>query len=437
MSELRRRGSVRSAIVLCALGAVIAGAIAATRKDTSELDVYITAAQRMLAGTEIYSPSDPKPFTYPPFFAILFVPLAVLPAATHRLLWFSINVALLAFVVVTLRRIVRDAAPIGFPRIGWLLVAALGMRHVFAVFENQSHDLIVCAWFAAGALAAARHRESRSGSRFGLAAAAKATPLLMLPVMLGQGRLRAAAVFVLAASLVTLTPDVLMPRSDGRLHVVAWFQTFAPAIRAAAAPEVGNAWTPHNFLNQNLIGLVRRWTDHPLAEGTFVRDVAFVQLPVSLRRAIKLVLQLAVVASIAIVARPRRRNQEPTRVRSWRRFGECGLVACGMLLLSPMSSKSHFCLLVLPILFCVETWLRTRDRRVLAALLVAFVAGTLTSKGIVGSRVGNLLLAHGAVTWTTLALMVGSAIGLSPSLLAHSRDAAWVGDDARLQPTIG
>ena len=42
------------------------------------------------------------------------------------------------------------------------------------------------------------------------------------------------------------------------------------------------------------------------------------------------------------------------------RLGEAGLIACGMVLLSPMSSKSHFCVLLLPIAFCCYAYLHHR-----------------------------------------------------------------------------
>ncbi|MGK0201349.1 MAG: hypothetical protein ACI9S9_000407, partial [Planctomycetota bacterium] len=53
-------------------------------KGDRELNVYVTGGQRMAAGEEIYRRGfDAKPFTYPPFAAVPFVPFAKLPASWH------------------------------------------------------------------------------------------------------------------------------------------------------------------------------------------------------------------------------------------------------------------------------------------------------------------------------------------------------------------
>ena len=72
--------------------------------------------------------------------------------------------------------------------------------------------------------------------------------------------------------------------------------------------------------------------------------------------------------------------------------------ACGMVLLSPMSSKSHFCVLLLPATYLALELLeaRTRQRSTLflwVGIFLLVALGSLTSKGILGRTQGNLLLA--------------------------------------------
>src|SRR5262245_7321550 len=76
------------------LGVTLAGTLAARSKRSSELAVYATAAKRMMGGEEIYLPTDRKAFTYPPFFAIPFMPIAELPVRWQRSVWWSINISL-------------------------------------------------------------------------------------------------------------------------------------------------------------------------------------------------------------------------------------------------------------------------------------------------------------------------------------------------------
>ena len=86
-------------------------------------------------------------------------------------------------------------------------------------------------------------------------------------------------------------------------------------------------------------------------------------------------------------------------------FAQFGAVVCGMVLLSPMSSKAHFCVLLLPVAVCVHDALIHRGRVSIAALATVFVIGTLTSKDLIGRELGNQLLAMGTVTWLTVTLL--------------------------------
>ena len=88
------------------------------------------------------------------------------------------------------------------------------------------------------------------------------------------------------------------------------------------------------------------------------------------------------------------------------------LTACGMVLLSPQSSKAHFCVLLLPAAFGVRCMLASRDRLLILLLLAALVAGPLSAKDLVGKDFGNVLLAYGSVTWCTVLLLLATVRGL-------------------------
>ena len=44
-----------------------------------DIEVYLKAAGRLVHQEQFYRPDDPPPFTYPPFFALPFIPLLCLP----------------------------------------------------------------------------------------------------------------------------------------------------------------------------------------------------------------------------------------------------------------------------------------------------------------------------------------------------------------------
>ena len=404
---------------------LLAGMIPFLRKKTSELPVYLQGSERMLAGQEIYRPSEPKPFTYPPFFA-----LALLPAVLQRPLWYLINVALLLWILGVMQNLLlgwrRESLGRGLgsrspPRSNspsrplwllWLLVALLSARHLSAVFENQSHDLLILGLLVLGLRFLQGRSESGAGLAVGIAAACKATPLLFAPMFLWQRRPRALLAMLLAVLVATLLPDVLTPREDGRLWVQAWAQTFLAGLQPGGAAESKGAWSAWNYLNQSLGGtLYRLFTNVDGRGDPHVFNVALLQLPRSALKFLGLGLDLFLLLLMFVVTRrTKEERSQPGFVPLPRQLGEFALVACAMVLLSPMSSKSHFCVLLLPAVFCVGSlWYRRWDPVVLALLALAVVSGTLTTKGLLGARLGNQVLARGSVTLAALSLFFATA----------------------------
>lgn len=390
--------------------------------DKGELHIYPLAAARMVRGEEIYRPSDEKPFTYPPAMALPFVPMLALPVYAHRPFWYAANVALLVSIFVLLREILA-----GLPRTGggarrthhgvfWALVLAMSTRHLVSVFENQSHDFLLLLLLMFATRASCRGHEWRTGIHAGVAAAGKATPLLFLPCLAWQRRFRAATAVVIGSAAAVMLPDVIFPRDDGGIWVIAWYKTFVSGVDAVGGTteQVGNAWSAWNKLNQNLAGtLYRLFTEIPVADR-HTWDVSLVHLSRGTLRALTIGAQLAVLALIAWALRPRLAAGEVGAELHRRRLGEAGAIVCGMVLLSPMSSKSHFGVLLLPIAFSVHHYLYRRRDPFLVACFAVLIAGTLTSKGIVGRTVGDGVLARGSVTWCAVAALLAAVRCLAP-----------------------
>lgn len=417
-ADRRRRWLLATLLVLLLAGG-LAGFLG---KDTSELPVYTTGAARMWAGEEIYRRDDFKPFTYPPFFALPFVPLAWLPEPAQRGVWFALNVLLLAYVLRTLHRAVREAAPGRALAPFWGLVLALSFRHITAVFENQSHDLVILACVTAAADALRRGREPLGGAAAGLGAACKATPLLFAVPFLATLRWRAGLALLAVFAAATLLPDLVLPRADGRSWGMAWYTTFVRSQGVGQAAQGEGAWSAHSYLNQSLSGTLHRLTTRGVDDpARFARDVAVVTLDERTRGAVILAARLLVALLLGWVAFAARRIRHGFAL-----VGVAGATACGMVLLSPMSSKSHFCVLLVPVVHAVATWLFVRRDLLLGILLgVVFALGSLTVKGLVGRELGNAILAHGSVTWVAVCALLAVA-----RALALARDAAREGPAA-------
>ncbi len=78
-----------------------------------------------------------------------------------------------------------------------------------------------------------------------------------------------------------------------------------------------------------------------------------------------------------------------------------------MLLLSPMSSKSHYVVLLLPSLLIARTIVERRSRPLRWLLIPLIVCGPLTTKGLIGKPLGDLTLIWGLPIWYVLISLAG------------------------------
>lgn len=419
----RRWWLVALVLAVAVAGAWHFGARTAAGEDR-ELPVYVAGGERMGAGAEIYRrqagagfEADKKAFTYPPFAALPFVPFARLPSAWQPPAWFLLNFGLLLALLRGLQRHAsrRDAGlgpvrPVAF----WLLVGVVGGRHVASVFSNQSHDLLTAGLLGLCASAWARNRAT-AGAWAGVAAAFKATPLLLLGLFGLRFRVVATVALLAAAAAATWLPDGLCPRADGKAWVVAWYELTLRGLDAGAAKAEG-AWSSHNILNQGLGGTLTRWFQPLESTSKFtVGEPGTALVAVLSPTAFRVVVHGAQVAVLVLLALIVRRAAAVVRgaadaavAQRAVALGEVGAFACGMLLLSPMSSKSHFCVWLFPVAFLAERLLRGRRDRVCAGLFLAGAVVGLLAKDLLGKRLGNDVLAFGNATWATVLFLLAT-----------------------------
>jgi hypothetical protein len=406
------RSSLRPAHALWA-GAFVIGLIVFVSMPQRELPLYVHAAERMLHGETIYR-IDERSFTYPPLFALPFVPFTYLPEAAQRGVWYAVNFAALAIIFVGLRRRLEPilcTAPQRWITSRWFfwgLVVLIAGRHVSAVLENQSHDLLVFlgAFLALDALCSAR--EKVAGLWAGLATALKATPLLFAPVLLWQRRWAACACLALALVAGTLLPDIVLPARNGVSWTASWYRTFITTIRPGETATAHKAWYPWNQLNQSLAGTCYRlFTPPPPDPDRY--DVSVLHLDRAGLRIVTLGCQFAALAWLLWLTRPRLTRDLIGDELGFVRLGQGAALLTAMVLLSPTSIKTHFCVLLVPAAFCLADFLyRRRDPLVGAALAVSFVLGTLTTKSVLTKVLGDHVMAYGTVTACAVALYLGT-----------------------------
>jgi alpha-1,2-mannosyltransferase len=199
-----------------------------------DLQVYRAGGEHVLSGAPLYDGGVllDLPFVYPPFAAVIFVPLTVLPLPLLKLAWTAVGVALVVFVVH------RSAALVGWriePAVVALLVAVLlALDPIRTTFYLGQINVVLLA----AVLADVTGRPGRwRGVGVGLAAAVKLTPLVFVVYLLLIGRIRA-ALTALATFAAAVGIGFLVAPADS---VTYWLQgTFAAADRISPVASTAN-----------------------------------------------------------------------------------------------------------------------------------------------------------------------------------------------------
>ena len=174
-------------LLVLVVAATVAGAL---HGGFTDLFVYRHAGQMVLDGLPVLRSDDPVtglPFTYPPFAAVVMVPLALLPAWLVAGLWTGASVGALAVTVAVVRRALDRPAQ------GWLValltVAALATEPVWQNLTFGQVNLVLM-WAVLVDLAGPARRWS--GVLLGIAAGVKLTPLVFVVLLVLIGRRSAA-----------------------------------------------------------------------------------------------------------------------------------------------------------------------------------------------------------------------------------------------------
>ena len=207
-SRLSRRHLTIGPVAILAL-VTAAAVLGAVRGGFTDLFVYQYAGRAVLDGLRLYGSRDPVmglPFTYPPFAAVVMVPLALLPAWLAAALWTGASAAALTAVVVVVRR------ALGRPTLGWLaaLVAA-GALALEPVWQNVTFGQVNLVLMLAVLLDLLRPERRLSGVLLGIAAGVKLTPLVFVVLLVLVGRRAAAGRAALAFSATVIVGFVAMP----------------------------------------------------------------------------------------------------------------------------------------------------------------------------------------------------------------------------------
>jgi hypothetical protein len=350
-------------------------------------------------------------FPYPPLFALLAVPFTFLPMWAKNLAWYSVLVGATYGCFRICETLTIRAFGVTRDELAWLRAFSivLTLKFVLSVFENHAYDVVVFFFILVGLYGLWENKTFTAASGLAAAVALKATPLLMLLYALW---LRKWKIFALAAGLcafLSLLPDLLFKANyPGYGFLWTWVEDVAVGGLLGTSPEaygplVWNVNFPNPFLNQSLKGSVFGIVHERLGAG-------FATHAPMILYAVYLVYGLAALAVFLLSA----------RVQGALLWG-ASVILISMVLLSPVSSKSHFVVLLLPHMAIVAYLIKHREawRAVVPLLCASFALNTLTSRMFMGRELSNQMMSLGSITLGTLLLLAAVAV-----IVFRSRGAA-------------
>ena len=241
---------------LAALGAVLQAA----GSFQLDINVYLMGARHLFDG-RLYLVSLPSPshlpFTYPPFAALAFGPLALLPSLPAQVVWSLVNVAAL-FALVWLS--VRAARP-GLDRpmlLLWslmLMTPAYWIEPVHLTFGYGQVNIVLAAMAMYDLTGQARfgRRTLPRGVLVGVAAAVKLTPLVFVPFLFVTRQVRAGCAALAAFVAASGVSALIDPHSSWSF----WTKYVTDAKRIGGVAYISN---------QSVRAVIDR-TDHRLVSG--------------------------------------------------------------------------------------------------------------------------------------------------------------------------
>lgn len=404
------------------------------RSDAEWEEVYIRAADYLRAGQNPYDSQGG--YLYPPFMAWAAIPFSYLPFLAGRAAWWLVNVLGLIVVVRGAWRLAgggRLEEKSGSPRAEHLAAwagGACGFVYLQNCLAHRQTDVVAAGLLIGGCLALRRARAFWAATWFGLAAAMKCTPLLWAPYLAWRGRPIAAAWLVVVALAVNALPDLTHPATSGRPWLLEFHTRYLRPL--TERDYIPGTWGSDIVYNQSLAGAANRWVLTRLVwgpdEGTLEARSASLS-PAALRGLVLGVELLLVGAVLFACGRPFRHVEEGPDGAS-RAPLEYSVVFMLMLLLSPMSSKAHFGVLLLPGFLVARAVFHQGGRWAGLFFTGALLMTGLAIKDPLGQRLYTLCLWYGTVTWHTLFLLAGCLILLAQKPAA-SQTAALEDNQAR------
>ncbi len=363
------------------------------QKNLAGLSLYRHAAecmwhQQVLQACEIG-------FTYPPAFAFLMTPFVALPLWLGTLIWYGITLACMVWCCQLCEQLTKRMFPGPWldRDLEWIRFfgVLISLKFILAVYEDQAYDFFVLPWTLFGILALTERRNLAAGAALAVAAALKVAPLIFLPYLVFKRQFAAAAIFVIVLVAISFLPDLFLhPHGGTHGYFMTWVhEVAAPGLMEDAAASKKAFWAGANPYNLSLRGAVALALDNTAYQADFTFWLRLVQFAF-----------ISVIGVLFLMSA--RAQMIPI---------EGALLIISMLMLSPMTGRSHFVGLLLPYYLIVAAIIRDRKTAWIgiACLVLSFSLSGIPRE-IVPRAFSEFMGMHSDIIYATLVLIVYFAV---------------------------
>jgi alpha-1,2-mannosyltransferase len=352
-----------------------------------DFHVFWQAGRNFTAGDALYHGYLPgaREFKYPPFAALVFQPLGVLPLSIAAVLFSLFNLALWVVAIFLTRDIVAQTST-GRDSIG-VPVALAGVLTAQFFLDNFHHvqmNEVILVLILLGIRAYLRERDLAAAAYVVAATSIKVSPIFFVAWLLIRGRRRAALSVMPLAAACVLVPLLVRGPATGAADLREYYESFLAGHQHAEVRSYTRGHNIASFVNRTM-------SDTAVSERT-------AQL---IYRAAWAAVALVFLAKLVQL---RLRGAPPSSFELSMTFLAC-------LLLSPITFTAN--LVFLLFVFCAFLSVRvatisTGGRLLAGLLLVAMAMTGLSGKDLVGRTANLFVRDHGIFVLTMLLLFVAS-----------------------------
>ncbi|MBP1689537.1 MAG: hypothetical protein H6Q34_110 [Deltaproteobacteria bacterium] len=391
-------------IVLLALGIVLIVTAIRNIKEAGDFRGYIEVGELVLQGADIYADARPDVNTWPPLYAVVCVPFAVLARINVYLargVWLAINFACIGALLRLAVDLVYRQPLVLTPRPGAVALASaavlgplvLSARFFLGNLDRLQINMVILAACLCGCLWLARGRAAAGGAIIGLAAAVKVLPIFFVPYFAWKRWWTAFVAALVSGGVASLAPILVFGRERFVAYARYWLALSA------------GSW-PVRKGNQSVYAMVDRLYTH----DAIIWSEAQKRLTASNDPVVAAMVygSLAVVTFLLLLV-SRRGGRHPASPAATVEFA---IVLCVAVLFAPLAWKHYFVFLLLG---QVVLWyaafgggydLAANTRRRLAWMLgISYFLTTLTVRGVVGKPLSQTLETMSAVTLGALVVL--------------------------------